>query len=391
VDMETAAGTGTVSDSPTPSDVGTGDAAAGASGLASGFASGLAAGAVDSSGRRQTKDVVLVKQVNDEDIGFEVAGGSGTGQPPTVSYVRPGGKAAGKLQIGDVLLAVNKRDLADGTNQDIVGLIRRSGPELTISYVRPSESSLLELFPMAAGSSMGDLAETVDDSEGRSSVPPLLSGSRSAGSSAWLQPMKTADGSSSTVAAASGLAKAMGSGNFGSPAPLLAPQLLGLAKQQRHSHSSLVSQASSVMSDVRHLSTVSAAEPLQLPVYYWGRYEVVEWLRIHGLDQHQRAFLKKKVDGIDLLQMQLPGLEKIGLKGAEAAHFLELTQQLRTSFSLPKAVHWSVADVADWANHQEALGNNVSRVFAKKKVDGRELIRLLPSSLEKMRIKDETL
>ena len=71
-------------------------------------------------------------------FGFTLVGGEGHSMLPSVSIVNDTGPAAGKLQMGDIFLAVNGRDLAEGSHQEVVDMIKRCGEQLHLMVLRPS-------------------------------------------------------------------------------------------------------------------------------------------------------------------------------------------------------------------------------------------------------------
>eukprot|EP00052_Salpingoeca_macrocollata_P020465 m.171993 g.171993 ORF g.171993 m.171993 type:complete len:1286 (-) comp21275_c0_seq3:202-4059(-) len=139
--------------------------------------------------------------------------------------------------------------------------------------------------------------------------------------------------------------------------------------------------------ELRRLSSISAEGSLDLPVLQWGSYEVAEWLKQQDQEKHKRVFLRRKVDGPQLLLLERADLDKMGIRGAEQQSLFNVIQELQTDNPRPpKAIHWSSTDVGDWLEHQEL--SPLKKAFAKKRIDGKKLLKLRPPLLEKMQIHD---
>ena len=131
---------------------------------------------------------------------------------------------------------------------------------------------------------------------------------------------------------------------------------------------------------LRASPVVVGAIQLELPAVQWGVEEVVEWLHLCGLDSTFKHIHKKKTDGMQLLGMNSNEIDRF-------CHGLD--PQLKTAIAalqvvhgpLPLSAHWSVSEVTDWLE-KRGLDASTRKSFVKKKIDGRELLKMRPETLE---------
>lgn len=82
---------------------------------------------------------ITLDKGSDSSFGFTIIG---SGSNPHLDTIVPGSPAArADVRRGDIIVAINGRDVQDGTHEEIVQMMVRSGKILTLTLVRPAAPS----------------------------------------------------------------------------------------------------------------------------------------------------------------------------------------------------------------------------------------------------------
>jgi len=325
-------------------------------------------------------------------FGFSIVGGAAHELPPTVSEVREDGPAAGRLQKGDRVLTVNRRDLADGTHSEIIALIRRSGDTLLLSILRPSEPpkglsrapSRMSLRSTHSHSSLQDGNDVRNwMSRSRTSLndfpaSPLAAKNRP--TSPRQQPQPQQQQQRPSYGGDSGSVSSLGPQ---SPPPHERPRrrteprtvpdtpptAADVAKARANGGNPDVGGGLGVLQQMPFHRSAT----LLVPVLSWDVGQTEQWIAEQGYPQLRKAIRGRRIDGPALLLLTEGDVQQLVRGEPECRGVWPLIRELQDdSPPVPAAVKWSIADVGLWLEHN-GLGD-LRKPFAKRRISGRELL-----------------
>jgi hypothetical protein len=353
-------------------------------------------------------EVTLIK--GDAGFGFTLQGGEGADVAcnPTVSSVRQGGPADGKLAAGDELLAINNRGhLDEGALSETIMLVQRSGDSLHLRLRRPRDGA-------SPGSSAASAAAThatarlrpVDQTGGQSvgagaaAGAPLVAARRQDSGVTLASKGRTSSFSNvedlTALLHASDAALRLQSSTLAHQDATRA-RTNSLIRSNRASTSfpSADAGAAEGLANRDGLSAAAAAAAAAAANAWvrvdennpltWTHAKTCAFFTVAEVHEVARAAKKRKLVGAQLATMAPADVRTLDPSLATVASAEELDRAeaavaaLQAEYPAPLMAHWSVADVGEWLDHR---GFQQRRNFARHKIDGPALATMHQAQLD---------